>query len=131
VACSLNVVKDMDGFIRQRVSGIQNRSLECAGRRRGGERERKGKETREDERGDERIGKSDNGKLITADLTRSPSEVEEEQEQRGCWIMMNRADACTQQEAGGKEKETDTRERGKDEGSQPACPVEWTKPYGL
>ncbi len=95
------------------------------------ERERKGKETREDERGDERIGKSDNGKLITADLTRSPSEVEEEQEQRGCWIMMNRADACTQQEAGEKEKETDTRERGKDEGSEPACPVEWTKPYGL
>jgi hypothetical protein len=37
---------------------------------------------------------------------------------------MNRADACTQQEAGEKEKETDTRERGKEEGSQAACPVE-------
>jgi hypothetical protein len=33
---------------------------------------------------------------------------------------MNRADACTQQEAGETEKETDTRERGKEEGSQPA-----------
>jgi hypothetical protein len=88
------------------------------------EREKRKEKKPETTRGDERIGKSDNGKLLTADLTRLPSKVEEEQEQRGCWIMMNRADACTQQEAGETEKETDTRERGKEEGSQPARPVE-------